>query len=225
MADRIVCITGGYGRLGKEFAKAFLANNDTVILTGRDAAKLETAASKLGCDSCKHDVTSIDQTEGVRSYIKENYNKLDVLINNAGIMRSRPVAQMPPKLFEQVIMTDLYGPYLSTHALLPLLKKSDNALIINIASTSGHRADPGASAYNAAKFGLLGFTEAIRKELRQFDIRVTSISPSSISYENDPEKGKGAALNGNDIAEAAVYLANSRGRVLFRDIEMWATNP
>ncbi len=225
MIKRLCCITGGYGRLGKDMAKAFVAGDFDVLITGRDAEKLEEAAGEIGCDHYMFDVTKEEQGEQLKTYIRGKYNKLDVLINNAGIMRSRPVPRMNPSLFLSVLKTNLYGPFLSAHIMFPLLKKSKNAMIINICSTSAHRADAGMSAYSASKFGLLGFTESLRKEMRQYNIRVSSISPSSIEFDDGPLSGKGIALKGKDVAEAAVFLANSHGRALYRDLEIWATNP
>ena len=211
--------------MGRDIAAAFIENGDEVLLTGRNKQKLNAVASELGCDTFVQDVTNADDARNLRKYIEQKYKKLDILVNNAGLMRSRPVETMEPKLFLEVIETNLYGVFLCTHFLLPVLKKSRNALIINVASTSGHRADAGSSAYNASKFGLLGFTEALRKELRPLNIRVSSISPSSIVYDRTPLGGKGIGLNGTDVAKAMVFLANAPGRALFRDLEMWATNP
>ena len=225
MSNRLVCITGGYGRLGIELAKAFGDNDDTVIITGRCEAKLNSAAGKLQCDAFVHDVTNEKNTHDLVKYIDAKYHRLDVLVNNAGIMRSSLVAEMEPDLFLEVIKTNVYGPFLCTRFLLPLLQRSSSGLIINISSTSGHRADPGASAYNASKFGLMGFTEAVRKELRHMNIRVTTVSPSSIVYNEPTAGGEKIGLTGQDVANAAVFLANNPGRALVRDIELWATNP
>jgi len=225
MSTKLVLITGAYGNLGMEFALTFKKNGYRVIITGRNETKLNSAGKKLGCETFPLDVLNEDQVIGLRDYIKNNHQKLDVLINNAGVMRSGPVEEMDPALFLNVIQTNIYGPFLLTHHLISLLKKSSHALILNIASTSGHRADPGSSAYNASKFGLLGFTESVRKELRRDNIRVTSISPSEIQFGEGPSGGKGARLGGKDIAEMAVYIANSPTRAMVRDVEMWATNP
>lgn len=225
MSKGLVLITGGYGRLGREFAQAFTEDGWSVLLTGRDRDKLGAAAMEAETDYQVLDVTQEDQVLGTKRYVEERYGKLDVLINNAAVMRSEPVETMAPALFLKSITTNLYGTFLCTHHFLPLLKKSDHALVINVASTSGHRADAGSAAYNASKFGLRGFTEALRKELRKNDIRVTSISPSLIRYREAPTQGKGAGLNGRDVADAALFLANAPGRSLFIDLEMWATNP
>ncbi len=225
MADKCILITGGYGKLGVEFANAFTDNGDQVVITGRNSQKLSATARQINCDSFIHDVTDEENTQELEDYLRKKYNKLDVLINNAGLVQSQPVEIMEPKLFFDVVNVNLYGTFLCTHKLLPLIKLSGDGLIINVASTSGHRADSGSSAYNASKFGVLGFTEALRKEVRKFNIRVTSISPSSICFGDAPDSGKGVGLNGKDIADTAVFLTENRGRALFRDLEIWGTNP
>lgn len=225
MPQQVVCITGGYGKLGLAFASAFIQAGDEVIITGRDESKLKQAANNLKCQFHQTDVTDSSDLTALKEFIEAKHHRLDVLINNAAYFTRGYVADLDPDGFLQALKTNLYGPFLCTKMLLPLLRKSDNPLILNISSTSGHRADPGSSAYNASKFGLMGFTEALRKELRKENIRVTSMSPSAIFFGDDNDRGQGARLNGTDIAEAAVFLAKSKGRALFRDIEMWATNP
>jgi NAD(P)-dependent dehydrogenase (short-subunit alcohol dehydrogenase family) len=225
MSKGVVLITGGYGRLGLEFARAFTKDGWSVLLTGRDPDKLRAAASEAGTDHHPLDIADEEQVLSTKKHVEERYGVLDVLINNAAVMRSEAVETMAPALFLKSITTNLYGTFLCTHHFLPLLKKSDHALVINVASTSAHRADAGSAAYNASKFGLRGFTEALRKELRKHDIRVTSISPSMIRYQDAPSKGKGVGLNGRDVADAALFLANAPGRSLYIDLEIWATNP
>jgi NAD(P)-dependent dehydrogenase (short-subunit alcohol dehydrogenase family) len=225
MSKGVVLITGGYGRLGREFARAFTEDGWSVLLTGRDRDKLQAAASEAGTDHHPLDITDEDQVLSTKKHVEERYGVLDVLINNAAVMRSEAVETMAPGLFLKSITTNLYGTFLCTHHFLPLLKKSDHALVINVASTSAHRADAGSAAYNTSKFGLRGFTEALRKELRKHDIRVTSISPSMIRYQDAPPKGKGVGLNGRDVADAALFLASAPGRSLYIDLEIWATNP
>lgn len=210
MKNRVVCITGAHGRLGREFAKAFDSEGWEVVKTGRH-------------DDCfPHDVCSEDDTIKLRDHIAEKYGHLNLLINNAAVFHSGAVDKIKPEQFLDALKTNIYGQYLQVHYLLPLLKKADSPMIINVSSTSGHRADPGSSAYNASKFGLRGFSDSIRKELRKFDIRVTTLSPSSIYFGDPPSDTK---LNGSDIAKAALFLANSSSSALYQDLEMWATNP
>ncbi|MDA3960826.1 MAG: SDR family oxidoreductase [Planctomycetota bacterium] len=228
MSGRIVVITGGYGGLGCALARAFIAAGDRVVLTGRDETRLATAAAELGVWMYRAlDVTDRQAVASLREHLQVACGHVDVLINNAGRMGGGgPLEDVDPDEFAAIMDANINGPFLVTRGLLPLLVASSAGLVINVASTSGHRADAHSAAYNASKFGLLGFTEAIRKDLRQRGIRVSSLSPSSISFSDDaPRGGKGARLHGDDVAAAAVWLADAPPRALVRDIELWATNP
>jgi 3-oxoacyl-[acyl-carrier protein] reductase len=227
MSERVVVITGGYGRLGRCFARTFLAAGDHVVLTGRDPERLAAAAEELDCSQHVLDVTDHRQIEALRAHLAAEDGRVDVLINNAAKMGAvGPLEQIDPQAFAAMLQANIHGPFALTQALLPLLEAAPSALVINVASTSGHRADAHSAAYNASKFGLLGFTEAIRKDLRTRGIRVSSLSPSSIDFSAAaPAGGKGARLHGEDIAAAARWLADAPPRTLVRDIELWATNP
>ncbi|MBZ0264007.1 SDR family oxidoreductase [bacterium] len=226
MSKKLVCITGGYGKLGISFGKAFANAGWEVLITGRNTTKLKKSAREYGWLSFPLDVTNENESRALASYIESKQSKLDVLINNAAAFNSGAVKDLKPEQFLETITTNIYGPFLLTHILYPLLLKAENPIIFNVSSTSGHRADANTSAYNASKFGLMGFSEALRKEARRDNIRVTTLSPSSINFADDAlETGKGARLHGDDIAEIAVFLAEAKGRALFRDIEIWATNP
>lgn len=222
---KIVCITGGYGKLGTSLATAFKAAGDTVLITGRDKSRLLKAGERLECETLQQDVTREEDAQKLHDYLHEKHGRLDVLINNAAMLRGGPVEQMPPRDFLQVLTVNIHGPFLCTQALLPLLKASPTPLVLNISSTSGHRPDPGMAAYNASKFGLRGLTDTMRLELRKHNIRVTSLSPSSLHFGDGRDCIEGSGLKGEDLADIAVYLSRSPGRALVRDIEVWATNP
>jgi len=228
MTDRIIVITGGYGRLGRCFARAFVAAGDHVVLTGRDTDKLAAAATELDCAEHRQlDVSDRAQIAALREHLAAGAGRVDVLLNNAASFAAwGPLEELDETAFEEALRTNIVGPCALTRALLPLLEAAPAPLVVNVASTSGHRADPQTPAYNAAKFGLLGFTEAIRKDLRRRGIRVSSLSPSAIAFDEDAaEGGKGARLHGDDVADTARWLADAPLRALVRDVELWATNP
>ena len=225
---RTIVITGGYGRLGRCFAQAFIANGDAVILTGRDAKRLETATAELGAAACHQlDHAIPEQVTAFAAWLGEHHPQVDVLINNAARMGGGgSLADVDAGIFADMVHSNICGPFYMAQALLPHLTRSDAPLVINISSTSGHRADAESAAYNASKFGLMGLSEALRKDLRRQGIRVTTLSPSSINYAAEAATGgKGARLHGDDIAAAALWLASAPPRTVVRDIELWATNP
>jgi 3-oxoacyl-[acyl-carrier protein] reductase len=193
-------------------------------MTGRNAEKLNRAASMLGCDAIEFDVTDQQQAQAVKTHLAEKYGKLDVLINNAAFVRLGKIDETEPAIFWQVLQTNVYGAFLSTQTMLPLLRLSDNALVINVCSTAGHRANPLMPAYNASKYGLIGLTESVREDLRKENIRVTTISPSAIRFEGDTTEDHAGRIQGDDVAQVALFLAKSPARALFRDVEIWSTN-
>lgn len=225
---RTIVITGGYGRLGRCFAQAFIAQGDAVILTGRNEVRLQAAAEDLGAAASHQlDHAIHEQVNTFADWLNEHHPQVDVLINNAAQMAGGgSLPEVNPHTFTQMVHGNICGPFFMTQALLPHLNRSDAPLVINVSSTSGHRADAESAAYNASKFGLMGLSEALRKDLRRQGIRVTTLSPSSINYDAEAATGgKGALLHGDDIADAALWLANAPPRALVRDIELWATNP
>ncbi|TVR12388.1 MAG: SDR family oxidoreductase, partial [Planctomycetota bacterium] len=222
---RTIVITGAYGRLGRCFATAFIAAGDQVILTGRNAERLHSATSELGAADCYQlDHADGKQVAAFAGWLGEHYPQVDVLINNAARMGGGgSLAQVDAGVFADMVHSNICGPFQVTQALLPALQRSSAPLVINVSSTSGHRADAESAAYNASKFGLMGLSEALRKDLRRQGIRVTTLSPSSINYAPDAAlDGKGARLHGDDIAAAALWLASAPPRTVVRDIEMWA---
>jgi 3-oxoacyl-[acyl-carrier protein] reductase len=225
--ERVVLVTGGYGNLGQCFAKTFRDAGDRVIITGRDSKRLEKVATELGCDAhYALDVMDRDQVAAVANMVKTSFGRIDVLINNAGLMGAGgSLETVDADAFSAVVNTNICGTMNCCQAFLPLLEQAEAALVVNVASTSGHRADAHSAAYNVSKFGLIGFSEALRKDWRAKGIRVSTLSPSSIAFNEQPQSGKGARLHGDDVAQAALDLANLPARALVRDIELWATNP
>lgn len=224
---RIVLITGGYGNLGLCFAKTFITAGGRVILTGRDADRLGLASDELGCVAHHSmDVLDRDRVVAVAASVKAEFGHIDVLINNAGLMGAGgSLETVDPDAFSKVVNTNICGTMNCCQGFQSLLEQAEAALVVNVVSTSGHRADAHGAAYNASKFGLMGFSEALRKDWRAKGIRVSTISPSSIAFNDQPSHGKGARLHGDDVAQAALDLANLPARALVRDVELWATNP
>jgi 3-oxoacyl-[acyl-carrier protein] reductase len=126
-----------------------------------------------------------------------------------------------------VIETNLTGVFLTTRAFLPAMTARGRGDIIMISSMSGKKGDPGAGAYAASKFGLQGFSQALQYEVRKSNIRVMVINPSSVDTGEDsgPAHGPGLFLHAADLAATVVHLACMPGRTLFRDMDVWGTNP
>lgn len=181
---RVVVITGGSRGIGLATAKAFAAQGDQVIITGRDAGRLKSAAEQIRSerrtDSALCDVRDLRSVDQAFQQIASHYGKIDVLFNNAGVAHAlAPVEKLSPEVWRAVIETNLTGTYLVTRAALPVM--SAGSSIVNNLSIAALQPFSGMSAYNAAKFGALGFTKALREELREKGIRVIALLPGATS--------------------------------------------
>jgi len=153
----------------------------------------------------------------------------DVLVNNAGIgIIGKTVEEMSAEEFEQTLQTNLFGVFYCCHHAIPMLKKRGGGYIINISSLAGQNAHPKMAAYNASKFGLNGFTEALMQEVRADNIKVTAICPGSVNTffgGDEPSDEKSWQLQPEDIADVVINLLNMDERALPSKIEIRPSNP
>jgi len=180
---KVAVITGGGSGIGLALAKAFSAAGYTVVITGRDLPRLEKAAQPLNAGKAEVKPVQCDVRDPVSvsrlfAEIRQKFSHLDVLVNNAGISHGlAPVEQLPVETWKQVIDTNLTGTFLATQAALPLMRAGGT--IVNNLSVAAVRPFAGMAAYNASKFGAMGFTQALREELRQKGIRVLALLPGA----------------------------------------------
>jgi 3-oxoacyl-[acyl-carrier protein] reductase len=129
--------------------------------------------------------------------------------------------------WSRVIDTNLTGVFTTTKAFLPGMIAKGRGDIFMISSMSGKKGDPGGSAYAASKFGLQGFSQALNYEVRKHNIRVMVLNPSSVDTGQDegPLHGPGLRLHAADLAATIVHLCRLPGRTLFRNMDIWGTNP
>jgi 3-oxoacyl-[acyl-carrier protein] reductase len=151
----------------------------------------------------------------------------DILVNNAGTMTGGLAVETTLEQWSKVIDTNLTGVFLTTKAFLPGMIAKQRGDIFMISSMSGKKGDAGASAYAASKFGLQGFSQALNYEVRKHNIRVMVLNPSSVDTGPDdgPAHGPGLHLHAADLAATLVHFCRLPGRTLFRDTDIWGTNP
>ena len=215
--NRIVLITGASSGYGKATAKAFKENGDTVIMTARDAARLEAARAEVGGDlTVPMDVTVPADWERLVQLVQETYGRLDILVNNAGIWR-RPrqisLLEMDEDFWKQTVDINLTGVYRVIKQVLPFMLEQQYGRIINLGSIAGEAGLPGYSDYAAAKAGVIMLTKTLAMELGKENITVNCVSPglvSDIPGETRPHNGTWLGRNGerDEIAEAIVFLAS-----------------
>jgi NAD(P)-dependent dehydrogenase (short-subunit alcohol dehydrogenase family) len=177
--DRVALITGASRGLGKAIALELAREGATLLLIGRDEAKLqETAAqSQVEAHTFAVDITQEPQVIALKEIIQSKFGHLDILINNAGVMLRKALVEMTVGEWRNVIDSNLTSAFLMCRAFVPLMVGRGYGRIINIASTMSHVALPGRTAYCASKAGLLGLTRSLALELAADGIGVVSISP------------------------------------------------
>jgi NAD(P)-dependent dehydrogenase (short-subunit alcohol dehydrogenase family) len=156
------------------------------------------------------------------------FGRLDILVNNAGIGAFEPVADMAPTTWDAVVETNLNGVFYCTHEAMPYLKSANGGWVINICSLAGKNAFPHGAAYNASKFGLIGFSEALMQEVRYDDIRVSYIMPGSVATEfggRNESEGADWRIASEDVARAVMDVLSYPGRSLASRIELRPSKP
>jgi NAD(P)-dependent dehydrogenase (short-subunit alcohol dehydrogenase family) len=183
LGGKVVLITGATQGIGLATARALAEEGCSLVLCGRDRRRLAAAKAELEGNGIRAvgvscDVRDEKSVAGMFAKIRKHFSRLDILLNSAGIANAfRPVAELDLKEWRDVIATNLTGTFLITRAALPLMSRGGS--IVNVLSMSSKRAFPNLAAYNASKFGALGFTSTLREELRSEGIRVIAVLPGA----------------------------------------------
>ncbi len=178
-------VTGGGRGIGRAIAARLAREGARIALCARSEHELEETAvevARLGGSALAVpcDVTDIDSVRlAVARALEFTAGALDLLVNNAGVFDVVPLQELDPETWERMLRVNLTGPYLVTRTALPGLLAAPSSHIINIASTAARQGYAGSTAYCASKYGLRGFGDALREELRDAGIRVTTIYPGA----------------------------------------------
>ena len=175
-----VILTGCNSGFGLEAALAFARNGDSVYATMRNPDKAEALQAAAGHEGLNIEVRQLDVTQPVSfppliAEILEETGSIDVLVNNAGILRAGAFEDLSEEMVREVMETNLFGPLLLTRAVLPYMRKQENGYIIMVSSLSGIAGLPGDVAYSASKFALEGATEALRHEVDRWGIKLALV--------------------------------------------------
>lgn len=214
-----ILLTGASGGLGRELARELAAAGAKLLLAGRDATRLGEIAAALG-DDCRIVCADLNRPQGIAAAAGAARDfEVNMLINNAGIGSFGLYAEQHWPSVEQVLATNLEAPMRLTHALLPWLLSRPQAAIVNVGSTFGSLPFPGFAAYSAAKAGLRGFSQALRRELADSQVAVIHLAPRAIDTQLNDEavNALNRALNNHSDSPATVArqivaaLAHGRG--------------
>lgn len=224
-------ITGASSGLGAAFSKSIIDNGGTVFGLARSGDKLKQIQNKLGTafTPVTMDITDHDAIEEWINSTFTDKSPPDILINNAGLGRFGDVDTLPLDEWEAMIQTNLSGIFYMTRQCIPKMKASDNVChIINIASIAGKIGNPQLTGYNASKFGVRGFSEALFKEVRYDDIKVTCFYPGSTATnffgQNDLETHKNM-MQPHEVAEVLINVLETPDNFLINDVTMRPLNP
>jgi NAD(P)-dependent dehydrogenase (short-subunit alcohol dehydrogenase family) len=241
LKGKVAVVTGGSKGIGHAIAAALAGSGADVVLCSRDEAEAERAAAeiaKVGAAAGDLEVgralgieADVRQLQDVRRLIAaavEEFGGLDILIANAGVGGGfNPVDEIDPEMWEAVIGTNLTGVFHCCHEAVPELKKGGGGWIITIGSLAGRYAFAGGTAYNASKFGLIGFTEALMLDVRHDGIRVSCIMPGTVDtdFGNGETSGDSWKLTPADVARSVLQLLEHEERALPSRIELRPSQP
>jgi 3-oxoacyl-[acyl-carrier protein] reductase len=216
---RTVIVTGAARGLGLEFARLFHRSGATVFLVDADADEVALVAGELGAAGAGCDVTSTEAVEGLVRQVVDATGRLDVIVNNAGILRDRRLWKLSDEDWTDVLDVHLGGTFRLTRAAVPVFRRQGYGRVVNVTSYTGLRGNVGQANYGAAKAGIIGFTKTAAKELAAFGVTVNAISPnaetrmvSSIPEEKRQELEASIPLGRfaapSEIAAATAFLAS-----------------
>ena len=236
LTDKVAVVTGGTRGIGYSIADALLAERAKVFICGRDGKVLERALDALGAGDRRDrvgglaaDVSRYDDCRKVIQAAVQRFHGLDILVNNAGIGAFKPVDQLTVEEWDQTIGTNLSGVFYCCREAIPLMRQRGGGYIFNISSLAGINPFAGGSAYNASKFGLNGFSEAMMQDVRYDGIRVSYIMPGSVATDFAGVPGSAGheswKLTGEDIAKAVIDLYKFPRSSLASRIEMRPSQP
>jgi 3-oxoacyl-[acyl-carrier protein] reductase len=182
---RTAIVTGGTRGIGAAVAALLAEHGAAVVVSGRDAARLQKAVQELeergaSVHGVVADVAKREDADRLVEAAKERYGRLDLLVNNAGITRDGLLIRMKDDDWDRVMEVNLRGAFLMARAAAKLMVRQRSGRIINIASTAGAMGNPGQTNYSAAKAGLIGFTKATARELAHWGILVNAVAPGLI---------------------------------------------
>lgn len=237
LQGKTALITGAGKGLGKAMAIALAKEGANLLLIGRTTSDLENVAktaleinNEIAVKISTADVSEYAQVQKSINELTADNTSVDILINNAGILRVGGILDLPIEDFENSIKTNVLGTYYVMHETLPYLTKQSSSDIINIASTAGLKGNANLSAYGASKAAVINMTEAVMQEFRKKGVRVTTINPSTIATEmtlnakfTDGNEEK--VLQPEDLAYLIVSHLKLPQRAFVKDFGLWSTNP
>jgi clavulanate-9-aldehyde reducatase len=234
LEGRVAAVTGASSGIGEATVRALSEAGAAVALGARRMDRLHAIANELEGRALVREVDVSDE-EQARAFVEAAHDELGglhILVNNAGVMLLGPVAGADVEDWRRMVAVNLLGLLYATHAALPLIGQSGGGDIVNLSSTAGRRAEPGAAVYNMTKFGVHAFSEALRQEALHAGIRVTTVAPGFVETELQGHNRNpvvqqalakareqiGEVLRPQDIADAIVHAVSRPAYVCVNEV-------
>jgi NAD(P)-dependent dehydrogenase (short-subunit alcohol dehydrogenase family) len=226
-------VTGGTKGIGRAVAEALAAEGLNVCVGARKLDEVRQAVRELEGTGAKAsgaacDVRVYEEVEALVAHAVEEFGGVDVLVNNAGIGLFKPVEETTPEEFRAVLETNLFGVFHGCRAATPEMKRRGGGYIVNISSLAGANPHPKMATYNASKFALNGFSEALMQEVRHDRIKVSYVMPGSVNTEfggGTVSEERAWQLQPEDVARAVVDLLRHDERSLPSRVELRPSMP
>src|ERR1700690_1043064 len=235
LSSQVVAVTGASSGIGEATALACSRAGAAVALAARRTDRIEALAQRIVADggraiAVQTDVGDEAQARAVVARAHSELGRLDVLVNNAGVMLLGPIENAPTEEWRRMIHANVFGVLYCSHAALPLMREQGSGHIVNVSSVAGRVARAGAGVYNLTKFGVGAFSESLRQEGVAIGVRVTVIEPGAVATElpghNRPEVLEQMAkrfagvqpLEAQDIADAILYTIGAPANVSVNEI-------
>jgi len=236
LKDRVALVTGASSGIGEATARALARAGAKVALVARRIERLHALAATIASEGgealpLRADVAREDEVRAAIAQTTSQWGRLDIVVNNAGVMLLSPVADASIDDWRRMIELNLLGVMVTTKLALPHFQRAGGGHIVNVASVAGRVANPSAGAYAATKFGVVAFSESVRREVYKDKIRVTVIEPGMVETElgdHITHAGMKASLTerlasleplqAEDIANAVYYAVSQPARVNVNEI-------
>mgnify|MGYP006132008089 CR=1 FL=1 len=226
-----IILTGGSLGIGKETAKSLINKGANVLITGRSEERLINTFKNKKLNVIEFDIGDIDNISlNAKKCMEILDNRVDVLINNAGIGVRRSIEELNINDFLNVFNVNVFGLSLFTKEIIPLMKKQNRGTIVNIGSTASLKGYKNGSIYASSKFAVRCLTQCWQAELRPHNIRVCQINPSEVTTAfGNPERIEREEvynkLTPKEISHAIISAIEMDDRGLINELNIWATNP
>lgn len=232
LSGKIAVVTGGTRGIGRAIAERLLREGASVAICGRSRSSVNSAAQEMAGNTggqvlgAMADVSKLDDVKRLFQTVDERFGGVDILINNAGMGLFKSVEQLAPEEWHQMIDLNLSGVFYCCHEALPRFRKRGGGYVINISSLAGKNPFAGGAAYNASKFGLNGFSEAMMMDHRYDSVRVSYIMPGSVDTGFGSQSGSANwKIAPADVADVVLTLLRMPERTLVSRVEMRPSKP